>query len=289
VSGSLRYELHKDNNEDVKMGANTVGRKAIFITGGGSGIGRAVAVKYAGKGWFVGLADVNLKGLSETAAMLPAGQFSTHIMDVRLRTDWATALADFWEASGHRLDVLFNNAGVGRGGTIDAASHEDTDLVIDVNIRGVIHGAEAGFEYLKQTPGSCLLNTASAAGIYGAGGMSIYCASKFAVRGLTESLDIEWAPHGIKVRSLMPSFIDTPILDSIAIDSNHRTRDIVTAAGLEISPVSLVADAAWDVVHQDAVHMRVGKTAHRSWYLSRWFPNFFRNQSKKRGGFAKSA
>jgi NAD(P)-dependent dehydrogenase (short-subunit alcohol dehydrogenase family) len=288
VSASFLYELHKGKHEDVKMGANVEGRKAIFITGAGSGIGRAVAHKYAEKGWFVGLADVNPKGLSETAEMLPAGQVSSHVMDVRQRTDWEKALEDFWAASGGRLDVLFNNAGVGRGGPIDKVTHEDTDLVIDVNIRGVIHGAEAGFKYLKQTPGSCLLNTASAAGIYGAGGMSIYCASKFAVRGLTESLDIEWAAHGIKVRSLMPGFIDTPILDSIALDSNKQTRDIVREAGLEISPVSLVADAAWDAVHKNAVHTRVGPTAHRAWFLTRWVPGFFRKQALKRGGFAKA-
>jgi NAD(P)-dependent dehydrogenase (short-subunit alcohol dehydrogenase family) len=258
-------------------------RQAIFITGAGSGIGRTVATYFADKGWFVGLADVNPKGLSETAALIPSGQSSSHVMDVRLRSDWDAALADFWTASAGRLDVLFNNAGVGRGGPFEKMAPADTDLVIDVNIRGVVHGAEAGFAYLKQTPGSCLLNTASAAGIYGAGGMAIYCASKFAVRGFTESLDIEWAAHGIKARSLMPSFIDTPILDSIVLDSNQQTRDIVRAAGLEISPVSMVADAAWDAIHKNAVHTRVGKTAHRAWFMARWMPGFFRKQSRRMG------
>lgn len=255
-------------------------RKAIFITGAASGIGRAVAQHFADKGWFVGLADVNAKGLSETAAMLATGQSSSHVMDVRQRTDWDRALADFWKASGGRMDVLFNNAGVGRGGAFEKMSHDDTDLVVDVNIRGVIHGAEAGFPYLAKTPDSCLLNTASAAGIYGAGGMAVYCASKFAVRGLTESLDIEWAQHGIKVRSLMPSFIDTPILDAIVLDSNHQTRDLVKTMGLEISPVSMVADAAWDAIHKDAVHTRVGETAHRSWFMARWFPGFLRKRAR---------
>jgi NAD(P)-dependent dehydrogenase (short-subunit alcohol dehydrogenase family) len=261
-------------------------RKAIFITGGGSGIGRAVAVHFSEKGWFVGLADINPKGLKETAALLPAGQFSTHVLDVRLREDWDSALAAFWKTA-KRLDVLFNNAGVGRGGPLQDVPHIDTDLVIDVNIKGVVYGAEAGFKYLKQTPGSCLLNTASAAGIYGAGGMAVYCASKFAVRGLTESLDIEWAQYGIKVRSLMPSFIDTPILDSIVIDSNVQTRDIVKAAGLEISPVSMVADAAWSAIQNDAVHTRVGQTAHRAWLMAKWLPGVFRKQSKKAGGFTR--
>ncbi len=261
-------------------------RQAIFITGGGSGIGRAVAQRFAEQGWFVGIADIDPKGLNETATLLPKGQYSAHSMDVRLREDWEKALADFWAVTG-RLDVLFNNAGVGRGGPIQDMPRADSDLVMDVNIKGVVYGAEIGFKYLKKTPGSCLLNTASAAGIYGAGGMAVYCASKFAVRGLTESLDIEWAAHGIKVRSLMPSFIDTPILDSIALDSNHRTRDIVQAAGMEISPVSMVSDAAWAAVQGDALHTRVGKTADRSWFMARWFPGRLRAQSKKAGGFRR--
>ncbi len=258
-------------------------RKSIFITGGASGIGRAVAVHFANKGWFVGLADIDASGMAATAAMIPPGQSSQHKLDVRHRDDWDAALSAFWQAAGARLDVLFNNAGVGRGGPFDAMPAAETDLVIDVNIKGVVYGAEAGFKYLAQTPGSCLLNTASAAGIYGAGGMAIYCASKFAVRGLTESLDIEWARHGIKVRSLMPSFIETPILDAIALDSNRNTRDIVKELGLEISPVSMVADAAWEAIHKDAVHTRVGKTARRSWFMVRWFPGYFRKRSRGLG------
>lgn len=256
------------------------GRKSIFITGAASGIGRAVAVDFGQKGWFVGLADQNEAGMAETAAMIPGGQSSCHRLDVRDRADWDKSLADFWQASGGRMDVLFNNAGVGRGGPLGDTPIEDDELVIDVNIKGVLYGAKAGFKYLKQTPGSCLLNTASAAGIVGTAGMSVYCASKFAVRGLTESLDAEWEEHGIKVRSLMPSFIDTPILDGIALDSNRATRDFVKEAGLEISPVSLVVEAAWKAINGDAVHTRVGKTAHRAWFLQRWAPGLFRNRSK---------
>jgi NAD(P)-dependent dehydrogenase (short-subunit alcohol dehydrogenase family) len=269
----------------TKLCANEVttvtARKSIFITGGASGIGRAVAVHFANKGWFVGLADVNEAGLAETAAMIPADQSSCHRLDVRQRADWDQALFAFWSASGQRMDVLFNNAGVGRGGNLADTAIEDDDLVVDVNIKGVLYGAKAGFAYLKQTPGSCLLNTASAAGIMGAAGMSVYCASKFAVRGLTEALDQEWQAHGIKVCSLMPSFIDTPILDGLALESNRTTREIVKDAGLEISPVSLVAEAAWDAVHGNAVHTRVGKTAHRSWFFARWAPGLYRKRMRK--------
>lgn len=255
-------------------------RKAIFVTGGASGIGRAVAQHFAGKGWFAGLADVNEAGMAETAQSIPEGQFSIHRLDVRSRDDWDRALADFWKASAGRMDVLFNNAGVGRGGRLAETPIEEDDLVVDVNIRGVLNGAKAGFKYLAQTPDSCLLNTASAAGIFGAANMSVYCASKFAVRGLTESLDAEWEEHGIKVRDLMPSFIDTPILDGIAMDSNRQTRDIVKEAGMEIAPVSLAAEAAWAAVHGKAVHTRVGKTAKRLWFLARFAPGLLRSRSR---------
>ncbi len=257
-------------------------RKSIFVTGAASGIGRAVAIDFAKKGWFVGLADMNEKGLAETAALTPPGQSSQHFLDVRSTDDWTRALASFWDVAG-RLDVLFNNAGVGRGGEIARMPQSEIDLVVDVNIKGVINGAQAGFTYLNKTPGSCLINTASAAGIYGAAGMSVYCASKFAVRGFTESLDLEWAPFGVRVCSLMPAFIETPILDAISLDSNRQTRDVVQAAGMEISPVSMVVDAVWELLAGKDLHKRVGKTAHRSWFLARWFPGFLRKRSRRLG------
>jgi NAD(P)-dependent dehydrogenase (short-subunit alcohol dehydrogenase family) len=263
-------------------------RKSIFVTGAASGIGRAVATLFAERGWFVGLADIDQAGLVVTASGIPEGQSASYALDVRDRVQWDAVLRQFWTDAGQRMDVLFNNAGVGRGGAIASAPKEDTDLVIDVNFKGVVYGAEAGFAYLRNTPGSCLLNTASAAGIFGAPGMSIYCATKFAVRGLTESLDQEWDEHGIRVASLMPAFIDTPILDHIGIESNRPTREIVAERGMEISPVSLVAEAAWKAAHGDEVHVRVGKSSHRLWFLSRYAPGFLRNQMKKGGRKARN-
>jgi NAD(P)-dependent dehydrogenase (short-subunit alcohol dehydrogenase family) len=254
--------------------------KAIFITGGGSGIGRATAELFASKGWFVGLADVNADGMAQTAALLPSGKSSQHVMDVRHRSDWAAALTEFWAASGGRLDVLMNNAGVARGGPFADVTPEDHDLAIDINFKGVVNGAQLGLAYLKQTPGSCLLNTCSVAGIIGAPGLATYAATKFAVRGLTESLDREWAELGIKVRSIMPSFIDTPLLSVTVAGSNRTAREGVSAAGLEFTPVSEVAQAAWNAVHGKKVHVLVGKTAKRLAFLQRWAPWSVDRQTK---------
>ncbi len=247
-------------------------RKAIFITGGGSGIGRATAQFFAAKGWFVGLADVNAAGLAETAALLPEGASSQHVMDVRDRRAWDDALADFAKHSGGRLDVLFNNAGIGTGGPMEAMTEGDIERVIDINLKGVFWGAHAGLPYLRATPGSALVSTSSAAGLYASPGMSAYSATKFGVRAMTESLDREWRDLGIKARTVMPSFIDTPLLDATTSGSNQQIRDVVRAAGLEFTPVEQVAQAVWDAAHGTKVHTLVGKTARRLKFATTWAP-----------------
>lgn len=262
-------------------------RKAIFITGGGSGIGRATAVLFAERGWRVGLADVNATGLAETAAMLPAGIASIHVMDVRDRGAWVTCLDAFTAPSGGRLDVLFNNAGIAAGGPLAEASFEDLDRTVAINFMGVLNGARIGYAYLARTPGSCLLNTASASAIYGAAGLAPYSATKFAVRALTEALDGEWYGAGVKVRDIVPGFIDTPLLRAAPVGSNRSIRETVTAAGLELTSAEDVAEAAWTAVHGDKVHTYVGKTAHRMAFAARWMPGKLRKMMRR--GLAEPA
>lgn len=250
--------------------------KSIFITGGASGIGRAVAHYFGAQGWFVGLADINEAGMEETANGLPQGQFSIHRLDVTDRAQWKTVIAAFSERTGGRMDVLFNNAGIGLGGPLQEMSDEDIDRSIAINFTGVIDGTRAAFEMLRDTPDSCILNTSSAAGIYGAAGLVVYSGTKFAVRALTEGLDIEFKPYGIRSRALMPSFIETPILDGPLTGGNSSVRDMIADAGLEITPVQEVAEAAWQAVHGDKIHTTVGKTAKKLAFAARWTPGRLR-------------
>ena len=255
--------------------------KAIFITGGGSGIGQATARLFAARGWRVGLADVNKAGLAETANSLPAGMVESYFMDVRDRDAWVACLDAFTKASGGRLDVLFNNAGIGTGGPLATMSFDDIDRTVAINLMGVINGARIGHAYLARTPGSCLLNTASASAIYGSSGLAPYSATKFAVRALTEALDGEWFADDIKVRDLLPSFISTPLLDSTSGPTNRSIREMVTGAGLELTPVEQVAEAAWAAVHGDRIHTYVGKTAHRMAFAARWMPGRMRKMMRR--------
>jgi len=256
--------------------------KAAFITGGASGIGQAVAKDLAARGWRVGLADVNATGLEATKKMLPEGMAATYVMDVRKRDDWAKALAEFAEFSGGQLDFLFNNAGIAVAGELGTMSDSEIDRGLDININGMIYGAKAAHDLLAATPGSAMILTSSAAGIAGNAGMSIYCAGKFAMRGFAESLNAEWAPEGIYVGSLMPSFIETPLLDFVGQDSNRSARESVRGAGLEITPVEEVVKTVWGILQsRKAVHTRVGKTAHRLWFMARWMPGTLRKMTSR--------
>ena len=256
-------------------------RKAIFITGGGSGIGRATAQLFASRGWLVGLGDVNEAGLAETTGLIGAGNSFTVRMDVRDREQWRDALRRFTAASDGRLNILFNNAGIGQGGPFELMTEDEKDRVLDINLRGVIFGAEAALPYLKATQGAALVNTCSAAGLYAGPGMSIYAVTKFGVRALTDSLAAEWEEHGIKVRSIMPSFIDTPLLDSTVTGSNHSFRQEVQERGLEFTAVETVAEAVWTAAHGKKVHTLVGKTAKRLAFILRWAPGLVHRMRPK--------
>ena len=257
-------------------------RKTIFVTGGGSGIGRAIAIRFAQAGWFVGLGDVNEAGMAETEALMPGGFAYSHKFDVADRAAWDEALRIVSVAAGGRIDVVVNNAGISLGGPLEEYEQDEIDRILDVNLKGVIYGAQAAYPWLKQTaPGSCLINTASAAALYGLANQSLYGACKAGVRSLTETLDAEWAPDGIKVRSLMPSFIDTPLLQNTPNRKrNALIRDAVVAAGLEFTPVEEVADAAWRAVTSDKVHHLVGKSARRMRFMARWAPGMLRRRSR---------
>lgn len=253
-------------------------QKSIFITGAGSGIGRATAQLFAERGWFCGLFDVNPKGLEETAALLPEGQRISMVFDVRDRGAWDRAVESFGTVTNRRMHVLFNNAGIGKGGLINEMKQEDIELVLDVNLKGVINGVNAALPLLRETPGARVVNTASVAGVVGAAKMSIYCATKFGVRGLTEALDIEFARYGIRVTSLMPWFVDTAILDGMAEDSNRSVRDTLNEQKTPIYPVRMAAERAWDAAHGKDLHYMVGEEAEKAKFFARFFPGLMRKR-----------
>ena len=262
--------------------ASSAPQKCIFVTGAASGIGRATAQLFAERGWFVGLFDVNEEGLEETAASLPSGQRLSMTFDVRDRNGWNRAVQSFGEATGRRMNVLFNNAGIARAGAFEDVTPEDAELVVDINLKGVINGVYCSLPLLRETPGARIVNASSVAGIYGTPQLAVYSATKFAVRGLTEALDLEFSRLGIRVTSLMPWFMDTPILDvSADPNSNRRARDALVENKTPIYPVRMAAERAWDAAHGNEVHYTVGKEAERAKFAARFMPGAMRARLRR--------
>lgn len=247
-------------------------RKSIFITGAASGIGLATARLFAKKGWFVGLADIDAAGLKAALDAIGRENGATYLLDVRDRAAWDDALSVFTTAAGGKLDVLLNNAGVVAGGYFDALSEADIDRQLDINLKGVINGARAGVGYLKKNPGSQLVNVASCAALYGSAQASIYSATKFAVRGLSQSLQAEFARFGVGVKCIMPWFIDTPILAVPVPGSNETFTGALRARGVKIYPVEDSADVIWNAVHSKTLEHIVGRRGKQVAWLLRLMP-----------------
>lgn len=257
------------------------GRKSIFITGAASGIGLATAKRFAAAGWFVGLSDIDQAGLRAALDAIGRENGATYGLDVRDREGWDNALGAFGRETGGKADVLLNNAGVARFGVLEDLSDADCDIQIDINIKGVINGARAGLPLLKAAGGR-LINVASCAGLYGSPKLAVYSATKFAVRGLSEALDVEYARHGVSVACVMPWFVETPILNAGAAGANEQMADALRKGGLDVYPVEDAAQVVWDAAHGKALHYFVGKRAKQMRFAASHMPGALRKQLRSR-------
>ena len=193
--------------------ASGVSGKIAFVTGGASGIGEALATKLAEGGAEVWIADRQLDKARELAQRLSGRGSKAHAieLDVRDYPAFERAVADAVQESG-RIDYLFNNAGIGVGGEIDSYTLDDWNDVLDVNLRGVVHGIQAVYPIMIRQHSGHIVNTASMAGLITGAGQASYSASKHAVVALSNTLRLQAARHGVRASVLCPGVIRTPIL-----------------------------------------------------------------------------
>jgi NAD(P)-dependent dehydrogenase (short-subunit alcohol dehydrogenase family) len=222
--------------------------KTIFVTGAASGIGRATALLFGRRGFRVGCYDVDVEGAQRVAREIgtPGGGLHGRI-DVTNEESWRTAVADFAAGTGDRLDVLFNCAGILRMGRFDEVPAAECRQQLDVNVMGVVLGIQASLPMLERARG-VIVNMSSASAIYGQPELAVYSASKFAVRALTEALDIELSPRGVRVADVMPGYVDTPMVSS----QTYRARSL-DKLGVKLTP-ERIAEVVWEAAHGTKVH-----------------------------------
>jgi len=190
--------------------------KVCIITGAAQGIGLATAIKFAQEGATVIACDLRPEGVQAAvqACQKLGATAQGHTVDVadRVSVDLmvAAVLADFG-----RIDVLVNNAGITKDARLQKMTLAQFDAVIDVNLRGVFHCAQAVADAMVAQGSGVILNASSVVGIYGNFGQTNYAAAKFGVIGFTKTWSRELGPKGIRVNAVAPGFIDTPILGTI--------------------------------------------------------------------------
>ena len=193
---------------------------SILISGAGQGIGAAAAKLFYQQGYKVGIYDINAVQAQKLAQQLGENA-KAGLLDVANIEHWQDALTEFTQWAGE-LNVLVNNAGILYSGAFehtDIAAHHRT---IDINVKGVINGCYASLPYLQKAAFARVINLSSASAIYGQADLATYSASKFAVRGLTESLDIEWQKYGIRVLDVMPLFVQTAMVKNMDAESIRK-------------------------------------------------------------------
>ncbi len=190
--------------------------KVSIVTGAAQGIGLATALKFAREGAIVIVCDVKQAAVDEAVAQCRAlgAQAEGYVVDVTQR-EMVDGVVAKVKAQFGRIDVLVNNAGITQDARLQKMTLEQFDRVIDVNLRGVFHCAQAVADTMTAQGSGVILNASSVVGIYGNFGQTNYAATKFGVIGFTKTWSRELGPKGVRVNAVAPGFIATPILNTI--------------------------------------------------------------------------
>jgi NAD(P)-dependent dehydrogenase (short-subunit alcohol dehydrogenase family) len=247
--------------------------KVAVVTGGAGGLGKALAEEMISRGCHVVLADIDAELLAKTASEMrrTGARVDARTVDVRDPAHLVALVGDTYRGLG-RLDYLFNNAGINLCAELRDTTLEDWDRLIDVNLRGVIHGVHAVYPIMREQGFGHIVNTASAAGLVPAAGEGAYCATKHAVVGLSSALRIEAEAFGVQVSVVCPGLLDTPILRStkyVKLDPNA----LVAVTPEKPMDPRKAARAILRGVERGDFFIVVTVTAHAIWRIHRYAPN----------------
>ena len=262
--------------------------KVAAITGAGSGIGRQLALELVRRKCHVALSDVNAVGLQETVSLARGSgvRVTSHTVDVADRGAvyaWADEVAD----EHGKVNLIFNNAGVGLASTVERMSYEDFEWLMNINFWGVVYGTKAFLPHLKASGEGHAINISSVFGLAGIPSQSAYNSAKFAVRGFTESLrqELDMLDCGVSATSVHPGGIKTAIARSSRIDSSIRdlgVNDVDTAENFEkafITGADKAARVILDGVCRNQRRVLIGPDARVFDWMVRLLPSSYQRIS----------
>jgi NAD(P)-dependent dehydrogenase (short-subunit alcohol dehydrogenase family) len=258
---------------------NFTGKQAM-VTGAGSGIGAALCRALVAAGASVVCTDIDGEAAARTAESLSGpGTARSVTVDV---TDAAAVqgVVDDVLARAGRLDLMFNNAGIAWGGDTELLTLEQWNAIIDVNIRGVVHGVVAAYPAMLRQGHGHIVNTASMAGLTAAGQITSYVMTKHAVVGLSLALRSEAVSRGVGVLAVCPAAVETPILDKGAVGGFVGRDYYLRGQGMKTAyhPDRLARDTLRAIQRNKAL-LVVPKRAHASWLLARLAPGLLQRMS----------
>jgi len=250
--------------------------RVAVVTGAGSGIGRALSVLLARKGCHLALVDVNEAGMRETARAVEATgrKVSVHAVDVADLEQMRTLPERIVAEHGH-VHILVNNAGVALDASFEDSSIEDLEWIFGINLWGVVYGCKLFLPYLKREDEAHIVNLSSLFGIIGVPRNSAYCATKFAVRGLSESLWTEVSGDGIGVTSVHPGGIKTSIVRSARYTTGADVTEMIESFDrLARTSPERAAEKIVRGIERGAQRVRIAPETYVLDGLKRLFPNF---------------
>jgi NAD(P)-dependent dehydrogenase (short-subunit alcohol dehydrogenase family) len=272
-SGAVPHTLKLRYNDSSPLMSNPFQNRVAVVTGGASGIGRALCQELATRGATAIVADINLPGAQAVAAEIGArgGKAIAVHLDVTRSDDVERLVADTVRDHG-RIDYMFNNAGIGVAGEMRDLTLDLWRKAIDINLWGVIYGAAAAYAAMLKQGSGHIVNIASAAGLIGEPGLTAYSVTKSAVVALSTAMRAEADEFGVRVSVVCPGFIDTAIYD------NSIGMKIDTQEFLAKLPVRLVTapDAAREIlsgVERNQSIIVFPFYARLAWWLIRLHPS----------------
>src|SRR5690554_4607160 len=249
----------------------------VLITGAASGLGRALALRFAQEGSEICIADINLAGAAETLSMIEqaGGSGFTYALDVRYESQWNQLHDDILQRWGS-LDVVVNNAGVATGDRIDAGDWEWWNWIIDINLKGVALGCRTFTPLMKQQGSGAFINVASLAGLLKAPSMASYNATKAAVIAISETMHFELLPYGINVTALCPGFFRTNLNHGMKTSDPDMLKFVDKVFEASALDADDIADAAYKAVQKNQMICNPHPVGRRTYFIKRYLPFLYR-------------